>query len=456
MPRRTRHTPKPHTSGDWLSEELGPFHPSWLFIGFFVALMAAGMVALSLPMSASGTGKPAFLDILFTAVSAASGSGLTVVDTISTWSRTGQQIILGLFVLGGLGSLVGSTMLLLIIARKVSDEDRFLLRDFTGTQSARGMVLLIAGIVVYALAIQAIGAYLLGARFSASMPASQAWWMGIFHAASAFNNAGFDILGMSANVPPASAQLLLAGLSLLGSFSFIVVLDLARGLFFRPLSLDTKLVLAGSAILLAIGITAILLTEYYNPATLGPLSLRDKVLAAFSHATWARTAGLATANVGAFAYPTLLLLLALMFIGGSAGSTTGGVKVNSFAILIAAISSFVRGNKHVTAFGTQIHEEQVYRALAMLFVSGMLVFGTTVALSAIEGSNLFALLFEAVSAFSTTGFSMGITPDLSPAGKLLISFAMFAGRVGPVTLIFALSLHRPSQHLYTEEAVNLG
>lgn len=462
MPTSFHSRPHPHqaqvpdTQPRALNENLGPVHPSWILIGFFAALIAVGTLLLSLPGAVAGGGRVSLLDALFTATSAATGTGLVVQDTASFWSPTGQRVIVGLVQIGGLASLIGSTLLLLLIARRVSPERRFLLKEFTGAQSLRGIGLLILGITLYASLAQLAGSYLLASRLSPSMPPSQAWWLGLFHTASAFNNAGFDILGLTQQLPDTSIQLVLAGLSLLGSLSFMVIIDLMRKLFGRQLALDTRIVLVASAWLLAGGMAIILLTEANNPQTLGPLPFPQKLLSAFFHSVSARTTGLATVNLAALAQPTLLFAIALMFIGGASGSTAGGVKVNTFALLVGVTWGFVRGQRHVSVLGVSIHEEQVHRALAIAFLSIALVFMITLLLSVTEGPSLLAQLFETVSAFSTTGFSLGITPTLSPAGKLLIMLTMFAGRVGPVTLAFALSLRRPSYHTYTEEAVNLG
>lgn len=438
-------------------EERVSFHPSWMLLAFFAALIAAGTFLLYLPSAAAGAGQTSLLDAFFTATSAATGTGLVVHDTASFWSHTGHWMILLLMQLGGLASLVGSTIFLLLIVRRVSHEERFLFREFMGVQSTLGMVLLVLGVTLYALLIEAGGAYLLASRLSASLPLDQAWWLSIFHTASAFNNAGFEIMDMGQRLPEVWVQLILGGLSLLGAISFIVVVDLVRGVFLRPLALDTKLVFITSALLLAVGTGTLMLAEADNLQSLGGLPFPQRVVSAFFHSAAARTSGLATANLAAFSQVTVLVLVALMFIGGASGSTAGGVKVNTFALLAAVTWSFVRGRKQVSVLGRTVHEEQVYRALAIAFLSLMLVFIVTLVLSLIEGPALLAQLFEVVSAFSTTGFSLGITPTLSPAGKLLIAFTMFVGRVGPLTIAFALSQrHRPSRQVYAQEAINLG
>ncbi len=424
-------------------------------MAFYLGLIVVGTALLSLPLASSG-GRPSFLDALFTAASAATGTGLTINDTASFWSSSGQWVLLALIQVGGLGALIGSTIFLLLIARRAGAEDRDLVKQSMGVQSARGIGLLMLGITAYSLAVEALGAFLIASRLRADMPSGYAWWQGMFHSASAFNNAGFEVMGLSAQVPEPRVQLAVIGLVLLGAIGFIVVFDLLKGLFGHPLSLDTRLVLIVSAALVVGGAAIILLTEGDNPGSLGPLSMPQKMLSALFYSVSGRTAGLAMVGFTAFLNSTMLLLIALMFIGGAAGSTAGGIKVNTLAILAGVTWSFVRGGQHVSVLGKTVHEEQVYRALAITFLSLMLVFGITLALSATEGGNLLAELFEVVSAFSTTGYTMGLTPTLSPVGKLLIIFTMFAGRVGPLALAFALARRSPSRHSYTEEAINLG
>ncbi|MBI2165349.1 MAG: hypothetical protein HYU29_02965 [Chloroflexi bacterium] len=447
------------------AEVRGPFHPSWALIGFFALLVAAGTLLLYLPAyfpnhllnPVAGQDRVSFLDALFTATSAATGTGLVVQDTASYWNSYGHRVIFGLFQIGGLGSLVGSTIFLLLIIRRVSKEERSLFRSFMGVESGRGLLFLVLGITVYALIIEAAGTYLLARQLSASMLWDEALWKALFHAASAFNNAGFEFMGMGSQQPATQTLLILGGLSFLGGISFIVVVDLARGLFRHPLSLDTKLVLLISVLLVAGGAGLILLTEWNSAQSLGAMSVDQKVLSAFFHSVSTRTAGLASVDISAFAQSTILLLAALMFIGGSSGSTAGGLKVNTLAILAAVTWSFVRGKREVTALGSIVHEEQVYRAMAIAFLSLAMVFVVTLLLGVIEGPGLLPQMFEAISAFSTTGLSLNTTPTLSPAGKLLIILTMFVGRVGPLTLAFALaSRRRPTRQVYAEEAINLG
>ncbi len=458
MPRQFQ-SGRRHPTGraSWGSDgATAAFNPAWILIGFTLLTIAAGTGLLYLPFSASGS-SASLMEALFTATSAATTTGFALVETASFWSFNGQNVILWLFTLGGMGSLAASTMLLLLIASKVRQEDRFLLREFNGVHSARGMILLVVGVLAYSAAMQIIGYYFITRELSAIMPAGQASWFARFHAASAFNNAGFDLFGMSQQAPPASVQLILTALSFLGALGFILIVDLFRGIFKWKLSLDTKLALVTTIVLLLVGAAVIFAGETRNAATLGSLAWPEKLLSAVFHSVSARTTGMATADLGLFLNGTLLVILALMFIGGASGSTAGGIKVNTLAVLAAVTWSFVRGQKHATAFGSRIDEEHVNRALAIVFLSAMLVFGITLALSMTEDKPLLAVLFETVSAFSTTGLSTGMTAALTDWGRLLIILTMFIGKVGPVTLAFAISQRqRLSYETYAEEAINLG
>ncbi|MBI2958245.1 MAG: hypothetical protein HYY32_05315, partial [Chloroflexi bacterium] len=237
-PHAGQSRPRNHsaTPADAAESGLSLVNPAWLLIGFTLATIAAGTALLALPISAS-SGGASLLDALFTATSAATTTGLVVVDTPTFWSYTGHNVVMWLVIAGGAGSLIGSTMLLLLIASRVADEDRFLLKEFTGVQSPRGMVLLITGILVYAFLVQWGGSYVMARELSATMPEGVAGWFARFHAVTAFNNAGFDIMDMGKNTPPAMVQLLLTSLSLLGAVGFIVVIDLFKGITRRHLAL---------------------------------------------------------------------------------------------------------------------------------------------------------------------------------------------------------------------------
>ncbi len=248
-----------------------------------------------------------------------------------------------------------------------------------------------------------------------------------------------------------------AGLIILGGISYMVVSDMLRKRSFTHLSLDSKMVITTTAFLLALGTVVLLLTEMNNPAALGTLSLPQKILNAFFHSVTPRTAGFASLNIGSFAVYSLFFTMFLMFVGGASGSTAGGIKVNTFGLLIATIISSLRGNENATAFEREINTEQIHRALTLVILSVVFIFSIVFCLTITENMGFIDLLFETISAFGTVGLSTGITPLLNTAGRLLIILTMFIGRIGPLTLILSLTLRqRRSDFSYPKESVRIG
>jgi trk system potassium uptake protein TrkH len=252
----------------------------------------------------------------------------------------------------------------------------------------------------------------------------------------------------------------MAGLIILGGLSFLVVWDVFKKRSFRKLSLDSKMVLAVTAFLLILGTVVLLAMEYNNPETLGPMKPATKVLNAFFHSVTPRTAGFNVISVGGMTAYSLFFTIMLMFVGGASGSTAGGVKVNTFGVLLATVWSSLRGKEHAEAFGREMRPQLVHRALAVAMLALGLVGIVTLALSVTEHDNPFQfidVLFETVSAFGTVGLSTGITPMLTLAGKFIIIATMFAGRLGPLTLALSLvQAQRTSKYRYPQDQVRIG
>ena len=248
-----------------------------------------------------------------------------------------------------------------------------------------------------------------------------------------------------------------AALIFLGGISFVVVAEVLRTRGFTRLSLDSKIVLTATLALLMLGMVSVLFAEFSNPATLGMLPLPQKLLVAFSQSVTARTAGFTTIYIGAMAHYSLFLIMVLMFIGGASGSTAGGIKVNTFGMLVATVWSSIRGREYAGAFGREFTTQQIYRALAVVTLSLGLVAIVVLVLTMTEEFGFLDLLFETFSAFGTVGLSTGVTPDLSMAGRLIISATMFAGRLGPLVLATALvQRQHPTAQRYPEEMVRIG
>lgn len=432
-----------------------------LLIYGFAALIALGTLLLVLPFSSKTGAFTSTVDSLFTATSAVCVTGLTVVDTGTHWSSFGQGVILALIQLGGFGFMASGTIFLLVLGRRIGLRERLLIGESMGLRQLGGLVRLVIGIAAFTVLVEAVGAGLFYLRFSAENPTGTAAWKAVFHAISAFNNAGFDVFGHSQSLMEYRGDvfvvLVTAVLIVLGGISFLVVADVLTTRRFPRLSLDSKMVLAATASLLILGTLVTLLTEFSNPATLGALPVPQKVLNAFFQSVTSRTAGFATIDIGKAADYSLLFTILLMFVGGASGSTAGGTKVNTFSMLIATIWSSVKGREHAGAFGREFATQQIYRALAVVMLSLGLVSVVVLVLTVIEPFTFIRLLFETFSAFGTVGLSTGITPDLSTAGRLIIAATMFVGRLGPLTLALSLvQRQQKSSYRYPQESVRIG
>ena len=306
-----------------------------------------------------------------------------------------------------------------------------------------------------------VGAAVFYVRLSIDNPGGPTLWTSVFHSISAFNNAGFDVFGGFRSLSGYQGDVLMllttAILIIVGGISFLFLADLFQVRRFGRLSLDSKIVLITTLLLLVFGTAIILLTEFKDPDTLGSLSLPQKVLNAFFQSVTARTAGFSTINMANLANYALFFTMLLMYIGGAAGSTAGGIKVNTFGMLGTTMWSTLRGRERPGAFGREFNPQQIYRALVVVMLSiGMLAL-VVLLLTITEEFRFLDIMFETVSAFGTVGLSAGITPQLSVAGRLIITATMFIGRLGPLTL--ALSLIQRQHHVnyrYPTDTVRIG
>jgi len=436
---------------------------SLLVVYGFAAMIAIGAILLVLPI-ASKTGElTSPLDAVFTSVSAVCVTGLNVVDTADHWSFFGQVVILALIQLGGFGFMTSATLFLLAFGRRIGLREKILISESIGITRLGGVVKVVGAMALFTLLVEGAGAALFYLYYSNSHPTETSIWLSAFQSVSAFNNAGFDLSGgfQSLVIYQSQPSVLLptAALIVIGGISFLVINDVFRARWrLSHLTLDSKLVLAATLVLLILGTGIILLTESQNGATLGSLPFPDQVLNAFFLSVTARTAGFTTVNLGLVANYALFFVAILMFIGGASGSTAGGIKVNNFGMLAATIWSTVKGREHVGAFGREFSVPQVHRALTVVLLSVGFISLALLLLSLTEaGVKFIELLFETVSAFSTVGLSTGVTPSLSVAGRIIIIVTMFVGRLGPLTV--ALSLVQRQQiakFRYPQETVRTG
>ena len=427
----------------------------------FAAVIAIGAILLILPISAKSGGLTNPLTALFTATSSVCVTGLVLVDTGTYWSGFGQAVILVLIQLGGLGFMTSATLFLLAIRGRISLREKILAGQALGLENYGGLTGLVKRVVIFSLVIEAAGAGLLFLAFRQYGSTDTAIWRSVFHAVSAFNNAGFDILGNFSSLidyrTNAGIVVTLAFLIILGGISFIVIEDIIRKRRFSHLQTDTKIVLITTFGLLLLGFGYYFFAEYSNPATMGGMPFSDKLLVSFFQSLTPRTAGFTTVDIGRMGEASIFFTMLLMFIGGAAGSTAGGVKVNTAGLLIFSALSALQGKEKPGAFGRSFVPAQIYRAMALIIIYIALVSIVALALWVTEGFNFTRILFETFSAFGTVGLSTGITPALTTAGRVIIILAMFVGRLGPLALASILvERQKKASFSYPEAFIRIG
>ncbi len=417
--------------------------------------MLAGGVLLSLPFAAAPGRHVSVLDALFTSVSAVCVTGLISVDTPVDLSLFGQIVVLLLIQAGGLGYMTLSTVFAAALGRSVTLQERLTLQEALNVQNMEGLVRFARTVLRLTLAFELAGALILALNWWPTLGFGRAVWYGIFHAVSAFNNAGFalwsdSLISWRGDVV---VNAVVTALVIAGGLGFFVWAELLGGRKHEiKRSVHTRLVLAATAALLVGGTVAFLALEWFNPATLAPLSLKDKLLAAWFQSVTARTAGFNTIDVGAMTVPSLFVMMALMFIGASPGSTGGGVKTSTFAITLAALWATVRGQDDTVVFKRRLAPELVAKAFFVSLIAFVTMNGVAWLLLLTEGRDLLKTLFETVSAFGTVGLSMGeysapvsLSAFFSPIGKVLVMLIMFVGRLGPLTLAIAVARRSAAQ-----------
>lgn len=421
--------------------------PKILVLGF-AAVILIGAILLTLPIATEDGNGLGFLNALFTATSATCVTGLVVVDTADTFTTFGELVILTLIQIGGLGFMTFATFFFFLLGKRISLRERLLLQEAMNNVSFAGIVRLVKRVLIFTAIIELTGATILAIRFSFEMPIGKAIYWGIFHAISNFNNAGFDLNGEFRSLTPfvddPIVVLTVCALITLGGIGFIVLNELYEYHDTRRLSVHTKVVLV-TTLILTLGATILIFTfEYGNDKTIEPLSYTGKVLGSLFQAVTPRTAGANTLPIGDLTQSTLFLIIFLMYVGAGPGSTAGGIKITTLAVLSAAVWSQIKGKEDVVMFRRRIVMETIFKALTVAVMGMFLVMFITMLLTITEDErhNFIMYLFEATSAFGTVGLSMGLTPELSPMGRVIIIFTMFAGRLGPLTVAYAVAVRR--------------
>ena len=449
----------PHTSKPTVT-----FHAK-LFVGAVLLIFIFGAGMLMLPWASEEGQDVSLVDAMFTAVSAFSVTGLNTVDPQTQWSFFGELVVLTLIQFGGFGFMAGTSLILIALGRGSSLRANMMMQDGSPTMTLRDASQLSIKIVKFIVVVEVIGAIILTLHFMRYEDLGVAIWWGIFHSISSFCNAGFDLQGnfASMNAHNESPVLLMtvAGLIQFGAISYMVVADLWKQRKWRPLQLDSKLVLITNFSL--IGITTIIFMIVEWESSMRNVDTAWKPLNALFQSIAARTAGLSSVEWNLAHDSTMYLWIVIMMIGGAAGSTAGGVKLATIAVVIMTVSSSIRGQTEPQAFGRRIAPTIAYRALAVItlfmaahfVLSMMLVISEDVLNS--EDFSFLSLMFEAMSALATVGLSTGLTPTLSEGGKIVLMLGMFIGRLGPITLVYALQNKlRQDRYRFAEATIRIG
>ena len=421
----------------------------------FAGLILLGTALLNLP-AASRSGRSAGLMVsLFTAASATCVTGLTLADTWTQWSFFGQAVILCMIEIGGLGFMSAASLVYLLLRKKVSLQHQLLMAEAIGADSLSDIWLLQKKMLLRAFSLEGIGALVLSLRFMAEYPLAKSLWLGVFHAVSAFCNAGFDILGFRS---PGSSLLTvqtdpvicltLSVLIVLGGLGFLVWDEVLRQRDFRRWSVYTRLVLLTTGFLLLGGMILFCLLEWRNPDTLGPMSVPEKLLSALFQSVTLRTAGFAALDQGSLTQAGKGVSVFLMLIGGSAGSTAGGLKTVTCVDVFIFLWTRLRGRYTVSVFHRTISNDLVLNAIMIFIIMVTLSFSGAVLICASSPVTFDVALFETVSAIGTVGLTAGATPRLRLISQLMIIMFMYFGRVGVLTISFGFLKNKPAGQKY--------
>lgn len=441
----------------------------------FLILITIGTLLLMLPISSRSREMTPLVDALFTADTSACVTGLVVYNTLGHWSLFGQVIILGLIQVGGLGVVTMITLVLILLGRRLSLYQVLLMQDSLNIDSLQGIVGVTKRVVRFSLTIESIGALLYMIRFVPMYGPLKGLWYSIFTAVSAFCNAGIDLTGgdsLCGFRGDIFINLVTIGLIVIAGLGFPVWWDMIT--FFkrifkekmsvrhavRRLTLHSKLVLTMTGILVFVGALLIFIFDYHNDASLGKLPLWEKILSAFFQSVTVRTAGFQTIPQADFSHPAQLVSMILMFIGGSPCGTAGGVKTVTVAVIILNIYANIKHRKSPEVFRRSINAAYVQKATTVFMVSFVILFVSIISLCIVMPSaDIMDVAYELTSAIATVGLSRGLTAALTTAGKIIVILTMFAGRIGPISLALAFTIHDDTgRHIreLPEEKITVG
>ena len=439
-----------------------------ILLSFLIAILI-GALLLSLPISSANGKATPFLDALFTATTSTCVTGLVVTPTVSSWSVFGQVVILILIQIGGLGVITIMSGLMILLHKKMGIGDRLLLQDAFNLNSLSGLVRFVKRVVGGTLVIEGIGALLYMTVFIPEL-GLMGIWISVFTSVSAFCNAGIDIIAENSLCDYALnpiVNIVTCALIVLGGIGYIVWWDVLRVLkqankkkvkFFRDLTLHSKIAITATLLLIFVGAALIFAFEYNNPQTIKDYTLLQKVEVSLFQSVTTRTAGFATVPQENLTNASSVVCLLLMFIGGSPVGTAGGIKTVTFAVLIASAFASIRNKEDTDLFGRRLTKQAVSKAVAVTCMSFIIMFVSTVLLSAVTDANALDIVYETVSATATVGLTRNLTASLDSIGKLIIIITMYLGRVGPITLAVAFKRSKDNQNIVRNpiEEISVG
>ena len=427
-----------------------------ILLSFFIAILV-GTLLLSLPISSSSGNPTPFIDALFTATTSTCVTGLVVSPTVTSWSVFGQIVILLLIQIGGLGVITIMSGIMILLHKKMGIGDRLLLQDAFNLNSLSGLVNFVKKVVTGTFIVEGVGALLYMIVFIPQFGA-KGIWISVFTSISAFCNAGIDIIAENSLCDYALnpiINIVTSTLIVLGGLGYIVWWDVIRVFkktphkktkLFKNLTLHSKIAIVATLVLIFSGAILVFAFEYNNPQTIKDYTLLQKIGISLFQSITTRTAGFATIPQENLTNATSLICLLLMFIGGSPVGTAGGIKTVTFAVIVASAIASIRNKEDTELFGRRLTKQAVSKALAVTCMSFIIMFASTIALSAVTNANAIDILYETVSATATVGLTRNLTASLDNVGKIIIILTMYLGRVGPISLAVAFNKKSKNQN----------
>ena len=430
--------------------------PSLLALGF-LSFIISGTILLKLPFSHRG--ELSWLEALFTATSAVTITGLSVVNIGESLSTFGQVVVMLLIQCGGLGFMTFAILAALSLSSKVGLKHQIMAQETIGQTSLAKATFTVKGVFLYSLFFEAIGTGILTMAWSHYYDLDRAFFYALFYSVSAFNNGGFSLFpnSLMSFSDQYMVTLTISLLYIIGGIRFVVLMDIKRAKRWKKLSTNSKLILSTIAGLNLFAFIIIWLIEASNPLTLAPMSVGDQALNAWFHATVPRSSGFNSLEVSNMSNASTLITMVLMFIGGGSLSTAGGIKVGTFIIMILSVRSFLKRSPEISVFGHSVSHQATFKALAVISITSLLILIGFFTLLVLEPNKKFLdLLFEAVSAACTVGLSRGITEDLHSGSQIALICLMFAGRLGPLTLAYLIATPNKSRVSHPNTEIQVG